>query len=202
MSEFKIKIFLSSSADNLEEERKRFPTIISNVQKAFIGTCSLVSYIWEEDASTFSNGKSFQDVINEDIKEANIVVFLFCTRMGEHTKEEWQIIEKSENVVRIVFRKEWYPKFSSLDQIAIDKYLSLKDFCEDYMKTHFLNSVENVDQFESRLTHQLLIEIPKILETHGVEMAQKRAVERLAEKLMEQTLKRQNINEVIPIRVK
>lgn len=194
-----IKIFLSSSSDLLEEERDKFPSIINKVQNAFKETCNLQPYIWESNASTFTNSISFQESINEDLKETHLFVFLFCTRLGEHTKEEWEFVselERTKDVKKILFYKEWYPKFSSLSPDAIKKYAKLQAFLKKFAKEGgFINCFDTIDQFENRLVAQLLIEIPKILKIHNID------IKALAKELAESSLKNQEINSILPISI-
>lgn len=194
-----IKIFLSSSSDLLEEERDKFSSIIHKVEKAFEETCNLQPYIWESNASTFTNPLLFQESINEDLKEANLVVFLFCTRLGEHTYEEWKFVSelgRTKDVKKILFCKEWYPKFSSLSPNAIKKYAQLQAFLKKITKEGvFINRFDTIDQFENRLVAQLLIEIPKILKIHNID------IKALAKELAESLLKNQRIDSILPISI-
>lgn len=199
----KINIFLSSSSDYLENERNKFRNIISNIQKAFEGRCELSSYLWEYDASAIQKGSvKFQDSINKDLEDADIVVFIFCTRKGEHTNEEWEFV-KNKDIRKVVFQKEWYAKLSSLTNAEINEFIKLTDFCKEIKNNGtLLVNIENSEQFEIELTRHLLLTIPHIIkEKEKVKEIEKQDFKNFFEEQFEQWLKNNNKNHLTPAKI-
>ena len=69
-------IFLSSSTEGLEEERKVFST--KKKKRVHIPNVKLIAKLWEEEIGRSSNpGEKIQDSINPLLPECDIIVFIF-----------------------------------------------------------------------------------------------------------------------------
>src|SRR5262245_23059486 len=83
------KIFLASSSE-LEEDRKEFEILINRKNKHWVDRgVFLETVMWEDFLDVLSNTR-LQDSYNRAIKECDIFVMLFCTKVGKYTEEEFE----------------------------------------------------------------------------------------------------------------
>jgi len=83
------KIFLASSLE-LEEERKEFEIFINRKNKDWVGQgVFLELIIWEDFIDAVSKSR-LQDEYNKAIRECDIFVMLFFTKVGQYTEEEFE----------------------------------------------------------------------------------------------------------------
>lgn len=84
-----IKIFLASSAE-LKSDRKDFKAFIYEKSKSWESRgISLEPIMWEDFIEAMSKTR-LQDEYNKAVKEADIFVMLFFTKVGKYTKEEFE----------------------------------------------------------------------------------------------------------------
>jgi hypothetical protein len=84
----KTKIFLASSSE-LKEDRKEFEILINRKNKQWVDRgVFLELVIWEDFLDALSKTR-LQDEYNRAIKEADIFVMLFSTKVGPYTEEEF-----------------------------------------------------------------------------------------------------------------
>jgi len=89
----KIKIFLTSSSD-LANERKNIALFVARENKKLIQrNIFLDLIIWEELLHTFRNER-IQEYFNRELLKCDIIVVLFYKKVGQFTKEEFQLAYK------------------------------------------------------------------------------------------------------------
>jgi hypothetical protein len=89
-----IKLFLASSGD-LENERKEISLWINRKNKRFIKNNTFIELvIWEDLLHSFQ-GERIQDYFNQEMLACDIVVALFYSKVGQFTKEEFDLAYSS-----------------------------------------------------------------------------------------------------------
>lgn len=84
----KIRIFLASSAE-LDDDKEHFELLISQKNKDWHQKRLFIELVtWKDFISAMSEGRT-QDEYNKYIHSSDIVVFLFHTKLGRYTKEEF-----------------------------------------------------------------------------------------------------------------
>jgi hypothetical protein len=83
------KIFLASSSE-LQEDREQFEIFINRKNKDWIHKgVFLYLIIWEDFLDAMSQTR-LQDEYNKAIRECDIFVMLFSTKVGQYTEEEFE----------------------------------------------------------------------------------------------------------------
>jgi hypothetical protein len=84
------KIFLASSSE-LEDDRKEFEIFINRKNKGLRKKGFFIELvIWEDFLDAMSQTR-LQDEYNKAVKECDIFVMLFFTKVGKYTEEEFEI---------------------------------------------------------------------------------------------------------------
>lgn len=86
----KVKIFLASSAE-LDSDKQLFDVFISNRNKVYHDRNIFLEMRTWKDFVSAMNATRLQERYNEYIRDCDIVVFLFHTRMGQYTLEEFEV---------------------------------------------------------------------------------------------------------------
>jgi hypothetical protein len=82
-------IFLASSSE-LKEDREQFENFINRKNKDWVDKgVFLKLVIWEDFLDAMSKTR-LQDEYNEAIRESDLFVMLFCTKVGKYTEEEFE----------------------------------------------------------------------------------------------------------------
>jgi hypothetical protein len=83
------KIFLASSAE-LKEDRGEFEVFISRKNKDWVAKgVFLELVIWEDFLDAMSQTR-LQDEYDKAIRESDLFVMLFWTKVGQYTEEEFE----------------------------------------------------------------------------------------------------------------
>ena len=86
----KIKIFIASSAE-LNEDKQMFDLYFSDKNKLYRDrNIDFDQRTWMDFSSSLNEGR-LQDRYNDYIRECDIVIFLFHTRLGQYTLRELQV---------------------------------------------------------------------------------------------------------------
>jgi small GTP-binding protein len=129
-----IKIFLASSSE-LTTEREKIELFIGKEnRKLRRQNIFLDLVIWEDLKQSF-HGKRIQDYFNEKLLECDIVVCMFFKKVGEFTKEEFDVAyqhfkEDGKPRYLYVFFKSGNIKTTEIDK-SILKFIELKDEIEE-----------------------------------------------------------------------
>ena len=87
------KIFLASSAE-LKADRDQFEILINRKNKEWVARgVFLELVIWEDFLDAMSQTR-LQDEYNKAIRDCDIFVMLFCTKVGKYTEEEFEVAFK------------------------------------------------------------------------------------------------------------
>ncbi len=83
------KIFLASSAE-LKEDRKEFEIFINRKNKHWVDQGVYLELVMWEDFLDAMSQSRLQDEYNKAIRECDIFVMLFWTKVGKYTEEEFE----------------------------------------------------------------------------------------------------------------
>src|SRR5258708_32402824 len=139
----KIKIFLASSFE-LEEDRRHFEILIDRKNKPWVDRGMFLDLvIWEDFLDALSKTR-LQDEYNKAIKDCDIFVMLFCTKVGKYTEEEFETafgqFKDTDKPVIFTYFKD--AKISTATTSAIKD--DLKTLCAFQKKLQKLNHFQTV----------------------------------------------------------
>lgn len=152
-----VKVFIASSAE-LNEDKQIFDLYFSEKNKLYRHkNIDFNQKTWLDFSSSINRGR-LQDRYNEYIRECDIVIFLFHTRLGQYTKEELyvayeQFLRKKNKPRIFVYFKE--------DEIEDSELLDFKRYCESNFG-HFCDIYTSTDDLLLKFDKQL-----QILEREG-----------------------------------
>ena len=148
----KIKIFLASSIDEFEQERKELELFIRNVSDRFEDDyeTKIVPLRCENiDNCVMVEGK--QEEINQLIRESEMCFFIFFTRAGKVTRHEFDVAFKQ--LAASTNRKpQIYVYFKTIpDEITADD--SVREFMQtiDEVYKHYYSHFSNIDTIKLRI---------------------------------------------------
>ncbi len=150
------KLFLASSAE-LKEDRREFEIFIGRKNKDWIAKgVFLELVIWEDFLDAVSQTR-LQDEYKKAIRDCDLFVMLFWTKVGQYTEEEFETAFgqfKSTNRPFIFT----YFKNAEINVASANKkdLMSLWAF-QDKLGTlgHFYTAYKNVDELKFKFTQQL-----------------------------------------------
>lgn len=154
----KIKVFIASSAE-LNEDKQMFDLYFSDKNKIYRDrNIDFDQRTWMDFSSSLNDGR-LQDRYNNYIRECDIVIFLFHTRMGRYTKEELEVAHQiylkskaSKPKIFVYFKEEG---------LTDDSLKDFKSYCERDLG-HFCDLYTNYDDLRIKFDKQL-----QILENEG-----------------------------------
>ncbi len=122
----KIKIFIASSKE-LKEERKECIFTINHLNKSH-DHFHLEAIEWEYDVSSgnFPGYAGIQEGINPKLEESDVVVFLFYSRIGKYTLEEFELATLKQKKIFVFFKEGFSPK-NAKDIAAYSELLAFKE---------------------------------------------------------------------------
>lgn len=146
-----INIFLASSIDEFKNERNELQCFINDVAEDFRDRYDTDIRVQrcEKVDPRYVKGRS-QDEFNELIKNSEMCIFLFFTKAGEYTIEEFEVarraFEASENG-----KPKIYTYFKTIDNVSVDK--SVTDFMSELDKNlkHFYQTFSHIDTVKLRV---------------------------------------------------
>ena len=159
----KIKIFLASSAE-LEEERQILKQLFYDETKKYINKNIFLDLVIWEDIKLAFYGDSRQDYFNEKMLKCDVVIFLFWKKVGDFTKEEFDLAYKNFKEGKKPYYLYVYFKSGKVDIDEIDEeILKIRD-----LKKEIAEAVQIDNEFKSKedlilqLKKQLDLTIPEI----------------------------------------
>src|SRR6516165_10999878 len=154
----KTKIFLASSSE-LKEDREKFEILINRKNQQWHDRGAFLDLEeWKNFLDAFSKSR-LQDEYNKAIKECDIFVMLFCTKVGKYTEEEFETafgqFKDTDKPVIFTYFKD--AKISTATTSAIkDDLKTLWAFQEKLKKlNHFQTVYENFDRLALHFSQQL-----------------------------------------------
>lgn len=158
-----IKIFLASSSE-LERDRQEFEIFIARKNPEYIKhNCYLELVLWENFIDAMSITR-LQDEYNNAIKECDIFVSLFYTKVGKYTEEEFFKAFSSFKVdnkpIIYTYFKDSQIKMSEITP----NVMSLFKFQEKLRELgHFQTNYSDISDLKYKFGEQLIKIIPKLL---------------------------------------
>jgi hypothetical protein len=150
------KIFLASSAE-LKEDRKEFEIFIGRKNKDWVDKGVFLDLVIWEDFLDAMSQRRLQDEYNKAIRECDLFVMLFWTKVGQYTEEEFETAFgqfKSTNKPFIFT----YFKDAEISITNANKkdLMSLWAFQEKLNALgHFYTVYKNVDELKFKFNQQL-----------------------------------------------
>ena len=148
-----IKVFIGSSAE-LNEDKQVFADYFSGKNKIYHDRGIYFDQrTWMDFSSSLNEGR-LQDRYNAYIRNCDIAIFLFHTRLGQYTKEELEtaygcfLKSRSTRPRIFVFFKE--------DGIEDDSLKDFKSYCENRLG-HFCDVYTSHDDLIAKFDRQLQI---------------------------------------------
>lgn len=160
-----VKIFLASS-NELKDDRDQFEIFISRQNKHYMGNQEffLQVELWEDFIDAMDKNR-LQDAYNRTIKECDIFVILYWTKVGMYTAEEFEVAfgHFKETDRPLVYTYKCTTSFSS-NKMNRRETNSLFDF-EDKLRElqHFPKEYSNIDNLISQFSSQLQKILGKII---------------------------------------
>jgi len=152
----KKKIFLASSSE-LKTDREQFEIFINRRNKVLIDKGVFLELILWEDFLDAMSVTRLQDEYNKAIRECDIFLMLFCTKVGMYTEEEFttafgQFEASKKPRVFTYFKKSDVPT----TELNRDDVQSLWRF-QDKLKNlgHFPTIYNNIEDLQLQFTQQL-----------------------------------------------
>jgi hypothetical protein len=150
------KLFLASSSE-LKEDRKEFAIFINDKNKDWVGKGVFLELIvWEDFLDAVSKTR-LQDEYNKAIRESDIFVMLFFTKVGQYTEEEFETAFKQFKATNKPFVFTYFKDAEISTGNANKKDLmSLWAFQEKLgVLGHFYTVYKSIDELKYKFNQQL-----------------------------------------------
>ncbi|GAA4395884.1 hypothetical protein GCM10023187_03350 [Nibrella viscosa] len=152
----KVKLFLASSSE-LKEDRQQFEVFIGRKNRQWVDQGVFLDLvIWEDFLDAVSQTR-LQDEYNRAIKNSDIFVMLFFTKVGKYTEEEFETAFGQFKATNKPFIFTYF-KDARIDTGSASKkdLMSLWAFQEKLDQLgHFYTVYENIDQLLLKFGQQL-----------------------------------------------
>lgn len=159
----KIKVFLASSKE-LKEERLIFADLVGHLNKALEGQDIIISLVkWEYvDASMGPEHK--QEEYNEQLRDCDLCIVLYCTSFGKWTKMELDTAYKEKCAGRNP--KRLYVYFKDGEEVSEELQKFRDGFPENY--GHFFSDYKNIDTLKAHFLLQFMDYLSSSIKDSGV----------------------------------
>jgi len=149
-----IVVFLSSSSDNLEEERlclKDFEERWNN-NKHPDKPIKIIK--WENLNKSRRGDESFQSGIDPYILNSHLIIFMFSHKLGKHTKEEYNLVISNKKFMRILLKEPAVESLHKKSRQWLDDFIELREFLNSIEEDKFIGEVpiRNISDFKLQLT--------------------------------------------------
>ncbi len=151
-----IKIFLASSIVEFATERMAIENFIRNISDRFeeLYDVKLQPLLCENFDDAYTVVRK-QEEYNEKIRSSEFCFFIFFTKAGEYTREEFEVARKK-------FEETGKPRIYTYFKVVDEKDAeqSLYDFMEELDKTfgHYYGTFEHIDTVKLRIILSLKLE--------------------------------------------
>ena len=150
------KLFLASSAE-LREDRKEFEVFVGRKNKDWIVKGVFLDLIiWEDFLDAMSQTR-LQDEYNKSIRECDLFIMLFWTKVGQYTEEEFETAFGQFKTTNKPFIFTYF-KDAEISVASANKkdLMSLWAFQEKLTALgHFYTVYKNVDELKFKFNQQL-----------------------------------------------
>src|SRR6516225_3510369 len=150
------KIFLASSAE-LKPDRSEFQIFINRKNRDFVGKGVFLDLvIWEDFLDAMAKTR-LQDEYDKAIRDCDLFVMLFWTRVGQYTEEEFETAFGQFKTTNKPFIFTYF-KDAEISVASANKkdLMSLWAFQEKLSSLgHFYTAYKNVDELKFKFNQQL-----------------------------------------------
>ena len=152
----KQKIFLASSSE-LKEDREQFEIFINRKNKDWNEKGVFLELIvWEDFLDAVAQTR-LQDEYNKAIRECDLFVMLFCTKVGQYTEEEFEAaftqFKSTNKPLIFTYFKDAEISTGTADKQAL---MSLWAFQKKLTALgHFYTPYKSIDQLKHHFNRQL-----------------------------------------------
>lgn len=150
------KLFLASSSE-LKDDRKEFEILINRKNKDWVARGVFLELIvWEDFLDAVSHTR-LQDEYNEAIRECDVFVMLFWTKVGQYTEEEFETAFGQFKATSRPFIFTYFKDAEISTGSANEKDLmSLWAFQEKLSALgHFYTTYKNIDELKYKFNQQI-----------------------------------------------
>ena len=149
------KIFLASSAE-LEADRKAFEIAINRKNKDWVKRGVFLELVLWEDFRDAMSETRLQDEYNRAVRECDVFVMLFWTKVGKYSAEEFETALKQFQATKKPFVFTYYKSAEPTDSPSAADQDSLHAF-QDKLKAlgHFQTEYPNTDALLRHFSGQL-----------------------------------------------
>jgi tetratricopeptide (TPR) repeat protein len=154
-----IKIFIASAAE-LKEEREKGILLINHLNKSH-KHLNIEPVEWEYDMvhSNYPEHATIQDAINPKLKESELAVFIFYSKIGSNTLKEFEYAIEDKKRIFLYFKTGFSP-----DDNSIGPYGELLQFKKSLnnsiLKKHYKDLKEFENEFYPNLNLYLVETYP------------------------------------------
>jgi hypothetical protein len=150
------KLFLASSSE-LKEDREQFEIFINRKNKDWVAKGVFIELIvWEDFLDAMSRTR-LQDEYNKAIRECDLFVMLFFTKVGQYTEEEFETAFKQfqANSKPFIFTyfKDAQISTGSADRKALTSLWAFQEKLDAL--GHFYTVYRNIDELKFKFDQQL-----------------------------------------------
>ncbi len=150
------KIFLASSAE-LKADRDQFEILINRKNKEWVSRgVFLELVIWEDFLDAMSQTR-LQDDYNNAVRDCDIFVMLFCTKVGKYTEEEFETAFKQFKATNKPFVYTYFKDAQiNTGSVDSDDLLSLLTFKKKLAALgHFHTTYKDLAELKPHFSGQL-----------------------------------------------
>lgn len=120
-----VRIFIASSKE-LSQEREKLIVILNAINKIY-KHLKIEAVKWETDVeSGSSNQKRFQDEIFEKLKDCQVVIVLFYSKVGNFTLAEYKLALERQKKIFVYFKE--FPANNLKEHKDHERVLELKEY--------------------------------------------------------------------------
>ena len=152
----RIKIFLASSSA-LAEDRREFEILINRKNKDWIERDTFLDVVMWEDFLDALSGTRLQDEYNKSIRECDVFVMLFSTKVGKYTEEEYETafgqFKATNKPFIFTYFKEVEITTATANQYDLETLWAFQEKLRSH--GHFYTSYKNVDALKLHFNQQL-----------------------------------------------
>ncbi|MDP3589674.1 MAG: COR domain-containing protein, partial [Methylobacter sp.] len=152
----KKKIFLASSSE-LKVDREQFEIFINRKNKVLIDKGIFLELVLWEDFLDAMSATRLQDEYNKAVRECDIFLMLFCTKVGKYTGEEFSSafgqFEVSKKPFIFTYFKESAISTTDLNRDDVQSLFQFKDKLNSL--GHFPTIYKSVEDLQLKFTQQL-----------------------------------------------
>jgi len=150
------RIFLACSAE-LKDERQQFEILINRRNKQWVDQGMFLELVvWEDFLDAVSKTR-LQDEYNVAIRQCDIFVMLFSTKVGPYTQEEFETafdqFKATSKPMIFVYFKDSKVSLGTLNKKDLMSVLTFQEKLDSL--GHFYTVYENVDGLKLHFTQQL-----------------------------------------------